>query len=139
MIAAHQAETRQLPHVPLPPGSALDGEIAESTWRPIGNADPIRGERVVNHDAIRLALTMSGRGDATVSDDDPSDDELSIVSDEDDGWRDRQEGLTEDELYMGAARPVELTTSDDRTHHTCSVCLQVKSHPVVYVAFVQLG
>ncbi|KAJ7017502.1 hypothetical protein C8F04DRAFT_1279282 [Mycena alexandri] len=39
--------------------------------------------------------------------------------------------LTEDTLYMGPERPAPLQT--DRAHQTCSLCLQVKSHPVSYL------
>jgi hypothetical protein len=41
--------------------------------------------------------------------------------------------LTVDQLYIGPARPIDLTTTEEHAHQTCSVCLQVKSHPVSYV------
>ncbi|KAJ7038834.1 hypothetical protein C8F04DRAFT_1255758 [Mycena alexandri] len=48
------------------------------------------------------------------------------------GRRDiRDVPLTEDDLYVGPDRPAPLHT--DRTHQTCSLCLQVKAHPVSYL------
>jgi hypothetical protein len=45
------------------------------------------------------------------------------------GWRTaRVFPLTHDDLYLTAARPQTMYT--DRSHHSCGVCLQVKSHPV---------
>ncbi|KAJ7635969.1 hypothetical protein DFH06DRAFT_1336117 [Mycena polygramma] len=38
--------------------------------------------------------------------------------------------LTEDELYLTDARPPVKTT--ERSHHECSICKHVKSHPVIY-------
>ncbi|KAJ7860157.1 hypothetical protein B0H13DRAFT_2355763 [Mycena leptocephala] len=47
------------------------------------------------------------------------------------GWRTaRVFPLTHDDLYLTAARPQTMYT--DRSHHSCGVCLQVKSHPVSY-------
>jgi hypothetical protein len=40
----------------------------------------------------------------------------------------RPRPLEFDDLFVGSARPAPLTT--DRHHQTCSVCRQVKSHPV---------
>ncbi|KAJ7021080.1 hypothetical protein C8F04DRAFT_1274149 [Mycena alexandri] len=39
--------------------------------------------------------------------------------------------LKEEDLYVGPERPPPLKT--DRAHQTCSLCLQVKSHPVAYM------
>ncbi|KAJ7699120.1 hypothetical protein B0H16DRAFT_1749490 [Mycena metata] len=39
--------------------------------------------------------------------------------------------LTEDDLYLSADRPPTLKT--DRAHQTCSICLNVKAHPVAYL------
>ncbi|KAJ7036056.1 hypothetical protein C8F04DRAFT_1258431 [Mycena alexandri] len=39
--------------------------------------------------------------------------------------------LQRDDLYVGSERPPPLTS--DRAHQTCSLCLQVKSHPVAYM------
>ncbi|KAJ7030301.1 hypothetical protein C8F04DRAFT_1264064 [Mycena alexandri] len=43
----------------------------------------------------------------------------------------RETPLREADLYLDAERPPSLTT--DRKHQTCSICLQVKSHPVAYL------
>ncbi|KAJ7367684.1 hypothetical protein DFH08DRAFT_946670 [Mycena albidolilacea] len=94
--------------------------------------DPNRGERL-DTEAVRLALSLSARARTLQSDNESSDDEDIFASDDEhDGWRDPDHQLTMDDLYIGGARPADLTTTDDRAHHTCSVCLQVKSHPVIY-------
>jgi hypothetical protein len=110
---APETETHHLPH--------------------IAPVDPNRGERL-DTEAIRLALSSSAH--TPPSDNEPSDDEDIFASDDEhDRWRDTDHRLTMDDLYIGGARPVDLTTSDDRAHHTCLVCLQVKSHPVMYAPF----
>ncbi|KAJ7023224.1 hypothetical protein C8F04DRAFT_1271649 [Mycena alexandri] len=42
----------------------------------------------------------------------------------------RDSPLTEDDLFIGIARPPTLRT--DRAHWTCSLCSNVKAHPVAY-------
>ncbi|KAJ7657370.1 hypothetical protein DFH06DRAFT_1328182 [Mycena polygramma] len=42
----------------------------------------------------------------------------------------REEALTEDDLYLTDARPVEIGYA--RLAHLCSLCHGVKSHPVIY-------
>ncbi|KAJ6515176.1 hypothetical protein C8R47DRAFT_1206512 [Mycena vitilis] len=43
----------------------------------------------------------------------------------------REKALGLDELYVGRARPADLTT-EERVHQLCAICRQVKSHPVSY-------
>jgi hypothetical protein len=55
---------------------------------------------------------------------------LSATS-EDEGLHNiRDKPLTADELYVGPARPIDLKTPQERAHQACTVCRQVKSHPV---------
>jgi hypothetical protein len=116
--------------------------IAESTTpadlnhgeRLHAKTDLNRGARL-HTERIRSTLSLSAR--RPPSNNESSDDEDIFASDDEhDRWRDPDHRLTVDELYIGGARPVNLTTSDDRAHHTCSVCLQVKSHPVMYVSIL---
>ncbi|KAJ7866590.1 hypothetical protein B0H14DRAFT_3442307 [Mycena olivaceomarginata] len=136
--ASQDPPSSELPrhrHRPRPQWMASWTDLELQQWRriapPTGTYD--RAADLEMPPPLRLALSLSARARTLQSDNESSDDEDIFASDDEhDGWRDPDHQLTMDDLYIGGARPADLTTSDDRAHHTCSVCLQVKSHPVIY-------
>ncbi|KAJ7741472.1 hypothetical protein DFH07DRAFT_778148 [Mycena maculata] len=52
-------------------------------------------------------------------------------------WLERENRLTEEDLYLSTARPPPLNNRplDD---HVCRICFGVKSHPVLYESFLGL-